>query len=609
MKLKTKLYLFQILLTAVLFIFLGTTYYFYEEQYKKDVQSYVKNEVLLHKKAIVSSIKNANLEFKKRKEFFYEIHQMALQIMKNNPNINLKDLQKNLKEEFKLVNTDVELYLIDKTYTIYQTTFSKDLGFNLSAVNEAKYFLDKTTKDGNIYLSDFTSTDSINMEYKLYSYAKLDDNRYLELGFIDKRINNTAISTINENLKSSNKINLFVVLKNEKGFFNYELIKNRNVVDKENFFKNIETFSFENINKNNILDVGLNFKEQISINDNIVTVITPLFDENMYNIFGGENIVMKLQIDISDKKEFLKNFETTINFSLTIISILLLVLYLFIKRHFTNPIDTISNSLKNSQKINDKTILLGNDELSDISNKYNILFDKLSKEIELNQNLLNENKRFIADTVHQIRTPLTNIMMNGEMVKRFQKDNTLSSFIDKIDSSVNMLSNSYEDLAYVTTYDSIEYKPTKISLSDMLEKRVKFFSTISKVNHKEINTNIQNDIFIYINQIECERIIDNNISNGIKYATKDKLITINLFKNNNLITLEFKTYGNPIKNKDKVFEKNYRENEAKRGLGLGLNMVKGICEKYNITHTVKYEDGQNIFTYIFNVKCKGKMYQ
>ena len=65
------------------------------------------------------------------------------------------------------------------------------------------------------------------------------------------------------------------------------------------------------------------------------------------------------------------------------------------------------------------------------------------------------------------------------------------------------------------------------------------------------------------------------------------------------MTLEFKTYGKPIKDTSKLFEKNYRENESKRGLGLGLNMVKGICEKYGISYEITYKDGQNIFTYRF----------
>ena len=135
----------------------------------------------------------------------------------------------------------------------------------------------------------------------------------------------------------------------------------------------------------------------------------------------------------------------------------------------------------------------------------------------------------------------------------------------------------------------------------MLHNRIKFFNIISKVNKKEITSNIQNDSYVYINDIELERIIDNNISNGIKYATRDKPIIINLIKNSNTVTVEFKTFGHPIKNKEKIFEKNYREDEAKRGLGLGLNMVKNICEKNNIIYNVSYKDNQNIFTYNFKL--------
>ena len=321
----------------------------------------------------------------------------------------------------------------------------------------------------------------------------------------------------------------------------------------------------------------------------------------MYEVLGFENLVMKLEIDVSEKKEFIQNYKDMFILSIVLISLLLIILYIYIQKSFTKRIETIIQSLNNSKKIEDESILKANDELSLISKKYNILFDRLSKEIDLNQKLLNENKRFIADTVHQIRTPLTNIMMSSEMVKKFQKDDSLTSFIDKIDSSINMLSNSYEDLAYITTANTIEYKPSKIDLSSMLHNRIKFFNIISKVNKKEITSNIQNDSYVYINDIELERIIDNNISNGIKYATRDKPIIINLIKNSNTVTVEFKTFGHPIKNKEKIFEKNYREDEAKRGLGLGLNMVKNICEKNNIIYNVSYKDNQNIFTYNFKL--------
>ena len=600
MKLKIKIYLFQIILSAVLFIFLAVNYFLYQLQYKKDINKYIQNEISIHQKQILSSINMANIEFTKRKQIFYDIHSFALDILKNNINLDLKELQQILKDKFQLnENIGIEVYLIDKSYNIYKTTFPKDLGFNLSIAGDAKGYLDRTTIDGKVYVSEFVSTDSMNMEYKLYTYSKLIDDKFLELGFIDNRLTNNSVALIMENFNSNSKVTIYNVGKNDKEYYYYNMNFQNYYETKEEFFKSVKRYPLYQYNSDPILNVLKDNQQIIIDNGDIQTIYTNIFDDNMYKILGFENLIMKLDIDIADKKEFMQNYKNMFITSLIIVSILLIALYFFVKKYFTNPINIIRENLKNSQKVEDKSILSLNDELSDISKVYNILYDKLSKEINLNSNLLEENKRFIADTVHQIRTPLTNIMMNAEMVKKFQKDDSLSSFIDKIDASINMLSNSYEDLAYITTSDTIEYSPTKVNISLMLKNRIKFFSTISKVNRKEIKSNIEEDVFIYINQIELERIIDNNISNGIKYATKDEFITINLFKNTDTVILEFKTFGNPIQNNHKVFEKNYRENKAKRGLGLGLNMVKNICDKYKITYDVTYIDNQNIFTYTF----------
>lgn len=600
MKLKTKLYLFQIVLSTVLFIFLGLNYYSYQHQFKKDIDTYVKNEISVHQKEILTSINRANKEFEKRKQLFYDIHQYALEIVKKDININLQQLQQKLKEKFHLENNlGIEVYLIDKSYTIYKTTFSKDLGFNLSIAADAKGYLDKTSVDGKIYVSEFASTDSMNMEYKLYTYSKLTKNKYLELGFIDNRLNNNSVALIAQNIDFNSKLTIYNVGKNDKEYYYYDMNFQNDYKNKEEFFKTVKRFPLNQPNNDPILKTQKENNSIIIDNGDTQISYSNIFNDNMYKVLGFENLVMKLEIDISDKKEFIHSYQQMFIISLIVISLLLVILYIFIQKSFTKPIDTITQSLNNTQKVDDKSILSLDNELSIISKKYNTLFDKLSNEIDLNQNLLNENKRFIADTVHQLRTPLTNIMMSSEMVKKFQKDDSLTSFIDKIDSSINMLSNSYEDLAYITTADTIEYKPNRIDLSSMLHKRIKFFNIISKVNKKEITSNIQNDSYVYINDIELERIIDNNISNGIKYATKDRPITINLTKTNDTVTVEFKTYGEPIQNPNMVFEKNYRENEAKRGLGLGLNMVKNICEKYDISYDVSYADGQNVFTYTF----------
>ncbi len=245
---------------------------------------------------------------------------------------------------------------------------------------------------------------------------------------------------------------------------------------------------------------------------------------------------------------------------------------------------------------------LSSDELGLIVNSINTFISKLEKNHEDLEDAKDDIKRFIADTVHQIRTPLSSILMNAEMIKDLQEDDSLTPFIDSIDASINMLSNSYEDLSYVTSYDSIKYNPNLISLSEMLEKRIAFFQTICRMNLKEIESDVDINAYTYINIVELERLIDNNISNAIKYAKIEKPIYISLVKSkkSNRIILEFRSFANEIKDKNKIFQKNYREEESKRGLGLGLNIVKNICDKYNILYVASYKNNQNIFTYTFD---------
>lgn len=366
--------------------------------------------------------------------------------------------------------------------------------------------------------------------------------------------------------KTNDKINLFRVIDTaDKKEFYDDILKDTSKlkISKKEYEESLKKFD-KNKLTNDMHINSIRFNQiQYETNDNIVKVYIPLLNKIKSEVLFYNNLLMTIEIDISSHIQSKKETENLFILFGLIILILLGILYYFIKYNFYKPMINMSNIIESENKIEDPLLLAKKDEFGILISKYNKLYDSLSKEIEVNKLLLNENKRFIADTVHQIRTPLTNIMMNGEMIKQFQKDESLSIFIEQIDASINMLSNSYEDLAYITTFDTIEFKATKISLSDLLIKRIKFFSTISKVNFKEIISNIQENIHVYINETECERIIDNNISNAIKYATKKKPIYINLTLNSDFIILEFKTFGNAIKNSNMVFEKNYRENEAK----------------------------------------------
>ena len=176
----------------------------------------------------------------------------------------------------------------------------------------------------------------------------------------------------------------------------------------------------------------------------------------------------------------------------------------------------------------------------------------------------------------------------------------VSSYVTQINSAINMLSNSYEDLSYIISNDAIEYKPVEINLTDFLKERINFFDVIAQANDKMIHSNIADDIHIIMNDTELERLIDNNISNAIKHSSDKSDIEIILEKDNSEIGLKFISRGENISDVSMIFDKNYTEtHSAKRSLGLGLSMVKTICEKNSINYKVSSEEGINIFTYVF----------
>ena len=386
-KLRHQLYIFQIILSFVLFLFLGLTYNTFKNEYQKDINNYIQSEVMIHKKEILSSIENATLKLSKQKEYFKSIHFETLQLLQGNQNLDLEELKREIRSKYLAANIDLELFLIDKNYVIYKTTFEKDLGFNLSIVTEAKNYLDRTTKDGKIYISDSVSTDALDMKYKLYSYSKLKDGFYLELGFVDNTIVNGVESLLNKNSKESNQLTLYNVSKDDKQYYYYSMNQRNSAISKEDYYKSFTKVPLGEVTKDNVINCVKEKKEFYQRFGNIYRVYTKVFDENIFKILGFDNIVMELNIDITDKVNFMQSYTKFFIFTFILILVILILLFIFVQKRFTNPTEIISKSLNDSKKIDDKSIIMLDNELSDIAKKYNKLFDELQEEIELNKNL------------------------------------------------------------------------------------------------------------------------------------------------------------------------------------------------------------------------------
>jgi len=134
-------------------------------------------------------------------------------------------------------------------------------------------------------------------------------------------------------------------------------------------------------------------------------------------------------------------------------------------------------------------------------------------------------------------------------------------------------------------------------LSEIVKKRIEYFQTIAAVNDKKITFDIDSHCRIDISLIELSRLIDNSLYNAIKYSAVGSPIEVILANN----VLSFHNLGKAIENKEKVFNKYFRENKTVGGYGLGLSIIKDIADKYHIDIELQSDtDKGTIFTYIFH---------
>ena len=176
---------------------------------------------------------------------------------------------------------------------------------------------------------------------------------------------------------------------------------------------------------------------------------------------------------------------------------------------------------------------------------------------------------FIRDVTHEIQTPIAIINSN---IETLEMQNIKNKSLKRIKNASNRLSKIFDDLKYLKFRKK---NRININLKNFIQKKVEFFITQIENKNLKLEMNLYDKV-LNIDEEDINKIVDNLLSNAIKYSPKSSTIKITLTND----YLEVENEGE-IKNIDKITQKFYRENESEGGFGLGLYIIKNICEYYN----------------------------
>jgi two-component system NtrC family sensor kinase len=217
----------------------------------------------------------------------------------------------------------------------------------------------------------------------------------------------------------------------------------------------------------------------------------------------------------------------------------------------------------------------------------------------------------VSTVSHDLRSPLTAILGYVDLVERAGPVQELQkNFLDRIQFSVHNITNLVDDLLNLGRIEAgFDTRKEHLDLSGFIHQ------SIDELNPKFLQSNMRLKINvpdsahqIFASPIQMRQLLNNLLTNAIKYSNPGTSISVNLLENENQIILQISDEGLGIPAVDLpyIFDKFYRSGNVIGteipGSGLGLAIVKSIVESHHGRIWVDSTVGKgSTFTIVFPI--------
>ena len=194
--------------------------------------------------------------------------------------------------------------------------------------------------------------------------------------------------------------------------------------------------------------------------------------------------------------------------------------------------------------------------------------------------------RFIKDTTHELNTPLSTILTNIEMMDTDIMVEKNKKKLNRINIAAKTVSQLYRDLTYLTLEQEQKDRKEEIELQGLIRDRIEYFTALANTKQLHFELDMEN-VIIQADKQKITRVIDNLISNAIKYNKRGGVISVKL----RIGRLEIIDTGIGIEEEKIpfIFDRYMRFNQSEGGFGVGLSIVKKILDEYHIKIEVHSE--------------------
>lgn len=278
--------------------------------------------------------------------------------------------------------------------------------------------------------------------------------------------------------------------------------------------------------------------------------------------------------------------------------LLLIVGFVLINRRISKRLwQPFYNSLAKIKSFNldkQQTVVFEDTDIDEFAE----LNQSLNKLIAGNITVYNQQKEFADNASHELQTPLAIIQSKLDLLLQSKLlTDEQYELIEDANKALSRVARINKNLLLLTKIENSQFMDKEvIDLSRLLESTLTLFSNFSEDKKLILKTDIPPGITIEGNKILIEILLNNLITNAIRYTANNGTITITLSDKNLLIT----NPGNTALQHDQLFKRfGTTTSSITRGTGLGLSLVKQICNRYGWTADYDFHNLQHTFSVHF----------
>ena len=312
-------------------------------------------------------------------------------------------------------------------------------------------------------------------------------------------------------------------------------------------------------------------------------------------IANGKPCLLQVKTSLVDNEDLIQSIVKVQGILLLLLLTGLIIINRSLSKRIWKPFYITLDKLRNYKVEQHAALALAKSSV----NEFNDLNTSLEELTDRTHKTFISRKEFTENASHEMQTPLAVFQSKLELLMQTSPLNEDQAQLmgDLGDASQRMVRLN-KSLILLTKIENNQFaEKENVSLNNILENFVQQYQPQAQEKQISIHSKMQEEVMLKANKMLIEILVSNLLGNAIRHNYING--TILILSEHNKLTIQ--NAGKPSAlDEQKLFKRFQKDSSDNDSIGLGLEIVKQICNLYRFSITYQYSDGLHGFTILFN---------